>query len=218
MTNNLSSLYHFMHVMLLAGLSLFPNAVAYAENLRNESLHRLATCLIGSYSSEEQARLDTDYYDIRLHMVLIWKQRTDGYWLYVEQALASTQARPYRQRVYHLTQPTDSTFESGVYTLSDPMRFAGRWKDENPLSLLTPDSLTKRDGCSIILMQKGADFFEGSTIGTGCPSELRGAAYATSEVKLWKDKLISWDRGFDKEGKQVWGAQKGGYVFRKLEE
>jgi hypothetical protein len=27
--------------------------------------------------------------------------------------------------------------------------------------------------------------------------------------------MVSWDRGFDKEGKQVWGAQKGGYRFVK---
>lgn len=205
-----------MMILACAAVWVVGSRASYAEIPENASLHRLATWLTGTYSSEEQAKIDTDYFDIRLHMVRVWKERSDGYWLYVEQALASKQERPYRQRVYHLTQPTDSTFESAVYTLSDPMRFAGQWRDENPLSLLTPDSLTKRDGCSIILMQKGEDFFEGNTIGTGCPSELRGAAYATSEVKLWQDKLISWDRGFDKEGQQVWGAQKGGYVFKKL--
>lgn len=217
MNNNLFPHCYFTFTLLLLCHTISP-AVVHAENPRVESLDRLVTFLIGSYSSEEQAKADTDYYDIRLRMVCIWKQRTDGHWLYVEQALASKQDHPYRQRVYRLARLTDSTFESAVYTLPDPTRFAGHWKNENPLSLLTLDSLTKRDGCSIILMQEGEDFFEGSTLGTGCPSELRGAAYATSEVKLWKDKLVSWDRGFDKEGKQVWGAEKGGYVFKKLNE
>jgi hypothetical protein len=29
-------------------------------------------------------------------------------------------------------------------------------------------------------------------------------------------QLLSWDRGYDKEGKYVWGAEKGGYVFDKI--
>jgi hypothetical protein len=47
---------------------------------------------------------------------------------------------------------------------------------------------------------------------------LKGASYATSEVVIYSDKLISWDRGWNDEGKQVWGAQKGGYVFLKQKE
>jgi hypothetical protein len=30
--------------------------------------------------------------------------------------------------------------------------------------------------------------------------------------------LKSWDRGFNKENKQVWGAVKGAYEFIKIEE
>jgi len=32
-------------------------------------------------------------------MVQIWEERTDGYWLYVEQAIAGYQDKPYRQRI-----------------------------------------------------------------------------------------------------------------------
>jgi hypothetical protein len=27
--------------------------------------------------------------------------------------------------------------------------------------------------------------------------------------------LLTWDQGFDKDGKQVWGAVKGGYEFKR---
>jgi hypothetical protein len=27
--------------------------------------------------------------------------------------------------------------------------------------------------------------------------------------------ILSWDRGFDANGNQVWGAEKGGYIFKK---
>ncbi len=39
--------------------------------------------------------------------------------------------------------------------------------------------------------------------------------YTTSEVVLSSDRMVSWDRGWDAEGKQAWGAEKGGYVFIK---
>jgi len=58
--------------------------------------------------------------------------------------------------------------------------------------------------------------FVGGTEGKGCASDLRRATYATSEVVVKLDHLTSWDRGFDKSDRQVWGAEKGGYVFLKL--
>ena len=83
------------------------------------------------------------------------------------------------------------------------------------LAGLTPDSLADRQGCSIYLHKRGKKMFSGATTGKECQSSLRGAAYATSEVTVYPDKLVSWDRGWDKDDKQVWGAEKGGYVFVK---
>jgi len=37
----------------------------------------LLTWMSGSFSSAEQAEADTNYYDIRLEMVQIWKERND---------------------------------------------------------------------------------------------------------------------------------------------
>ena len=55
----------------------------------------------------------------------------------------------------------------------------------------------------------------GSTQGKGCSSTLGGASYATSQVTVTPLELRSWDQGFDAAGKQVWGAEKGPYVFLK---
>ena len=57
---------------------------------------------------------------------------------------------------------------------------------------------------------------DGRTLGDLCKSTLRGAAYATSVVSIGRAALVSWDRGFDESGKQVWGAVKSGYVFEKI--
>jgi len=53
-------------------------------------------------------------------------------------------------------------------------------------------------------------------MGDGCESTLRGAAYATSEVRLTLARMESWDRGFDRPGTQVWGATEGPYIFERV--
>ena len=35
-------------------------------------------------------------------------------------------------------------------------------------------------------------------------------------AEIRADRIVSWDRGFDAEGRQVWGAENGPYVFDKL--
>lgn len=67
--------------------------------------------------------------------------------------------------------------------------------------------------CSIVLEPDGPDAFKGATVGEGCASSLRDAAYVTSEVRLTPGLLVSWDRGWTAEGEQAWGAVKGGYEF-----
>ena len=198
-------------------LLFYSEAHSQSLNSGKDDLLVLVNLMQGSFSSQEQSKNDTDYFDIRLHMKKIWNDRTDGYWLYVEQAVASAMEKPYRQRVYHITQNGDSIFESSVFTLNNPLRFAGDWKKENALESLTPDSLVSREGCSVYLIKTGEKIFEGSTEGKDCQSDLRGAKYAKSEVKVTYDGLISWDRGYDENDKQVWGAEKGGYIFKRIQ-
>lgn len=177
----------------------------------------LTRWMTGSFSSAAQAAGDPDNFrDIRLRMTPVWTARDDGPWLYVEQAAATSLDKPYRQRLYRLSKgAARETFESAVYELpGDPLVFAGAWKTPELIEGLTPSDLSARQGCSIILrFEEGA--FRGSTQGKECISTLRGAAYATSEVVIEESRLVSWDRGFDAEGAQKWGAEKGGYVFVK---
>lgn len=182
-------------------------------------LDLLASRMTGTYSSARQAAADPAYFEISLVMTPIWQDRpgADERWLYVEQAMASALAKPYRQRIYRLTQVGPRTFKSDVYTLpGNPLDYAGAWRDPSRFAALKPSDLTLRDGCSILLDYDG-DAFRGGTEGTKCPSDLRGAAYATSQATIKPDRMISWDRGFDAQGKQVWGAEAGGYVFMRVE-
>lgn len=211
---SINSQFRIFYVIFI-GITIVAVLLNLSCTQKVNDLERLAEWMSGSFSSVEQAARDSNFFDIRLQMMPIWKDRTDGIWLYVEQAAADYLDKPYRQRVYKLLQEDENTFMSMVYTLNDPLRFAGAWQDETPLAGLTPDSLTEREGCAIILKKEGSDVFTGSTVDKNCSSNLRGASYATSEVTIRPTELISWDRGFDAEDNQVWGAATGGYIFKK---
>ena len=200
---------------LCLGLGFGMAAKAQAPKPDKE-LDRLVQYMTGSFSSAEQAAADSAYFDIRLHMARIWRQRSasEGYWLYVEQAMATRADKPYRQRVYHVHRDAQRRLVSEVFELRQPLRFAGQYAQAEPLAGLGPDSLLPRQGCEIVLTST-AQGFAGRTGDRTCPSNLRGASYATSQVTLTEQVLESWDRGFDETGKQVWGAEKAGYHFVK---
>lgn len=185
------------------------------EKLNKKDLQTLKERMEGNYNSKEQAAADSSYFNIVLHMKQIWNDDKDGYWLYVEQAVSQMQQKPYRQRIYHVYKQDNETLVSKVYEMKEPLRFAGAWKDAAKLGTLTKDSLIDRQGCSICLKKNKDGDYYGSTPGKECLSNLRGATYATSEVVIKKDRLVSWDRGWDATDKQVWGAEKGGYIFIK---
>lgn len=181
----------------------------------SEKLTLFNDMLEGVYNSSEQAAMDSDYLNISLVMKRIWTDRTDGYWLYVEQALTAKPEKPYRQRVYQLIQKGENTFISRVYQFNDPLLYAGAHKDTTILKKLSFDKLTTKEGCDVIMNKYGTSF-EGGTKGKNCASSLKGATYATSEIILEAKVLKSWDRGFDEEDKQVWGAEKGPYLFKRI--
>jgi CpeT/CpcT family (DUF1001) len=169
----------------------------------------------GKYNSAAQAKSDTDYYNISLVMTPIWKDRTDGRWLYVEQAMATKLDKPYRQRVYHLQHPGSNIYTSDIYTIKDALTFAGAQNNDTLLKKLSFDKIELKDGCTVTLTDKGNNNYEGGTDAAKCPSDLRGAKYATTKITMKKGELVSWDQGFDANDKQVWGATKGGYIFVK---
>ncbi len=204
---------------LLAGLlaALLPGFAA--QNLSAQSdaeLENLVKRMTGDFSSQLQSVRDSDYYDIRLHIRPIWTSDRSGHWLYVEQATASSEEKPYRQRVYKVEKDGATGFKSTVYVLPDPAKWIGAYKNVALFDQLKPSDLGLRDGCTVYLTKKNEDgAYSGSTRGEACESNLQGAKYATSSVLITDEMLISWDQGFNAEGKQVWGAKKGGYEFVK---
>lgn len=203
-----------MRPLLLTIVLCAALAQAPVNAQRTRALEQLATTMAGSYTSAAQAKADTNYFEIELEMVRIWPKRRDGVWFYVEQATAESKGKPYRQRVYHLQQLDDSTFTSSILSIKGGATWYGAYADPVKLAALPADSLVAMDGCAITLHRRGSTYV-GSTHERDCPNQRSAATYATSEVTLLPDRMISWDRGYNAQGEQVWGAEKGGYVFIK---
>jgi len=179
------------------------------------SLEELAAWMTGSFSSQEQSQADQDFFDIRLEMFRIWDEDSDGVWFYVEQAAATHLQQPYRQRVYHLVALEDQRFSSEIFSLPEPEAFINAFQDKERFKSLKKEDLTIREGCKVILKKEGSSYV-GGTNEKDCTSKLRGATYATTDIVVTETSLTSWDRGYNDQDKQVWGAEKAGYIFKKV--
>ena len=200
----------FLFVTFLYSSCIYENNDSITENDVTELLELMQ----GSFNSRNQSLTDSNYYDITLHMYPIWGSNNN--FIYVEQSVSSMQEKPYRQRIYEIKRNSDSTFTSVIYKLPNDSLFVGAWRDTSLFRDLKISELTRLDGCEVILKNVGEKHYLGSTDEKSCPSVLYGASYATSEVEILNDKIISWDRGFDIDDNQIWGATNGGYVFNKI--
>ncbi|RNC91893.1 MAG: hypothetical protein ED555_01910 [Allomuricauda sp.] len=182
---------------------------------KDTELETLYALMQGSFNSEKQSLADSTYYNISLHMYPIWDGQ--GNWLYVEQAINAMQDKPYRQRIYEVKRTEDGQLASYVYTIPNDSVWIGKWKTPKAFDSLSPHQLEIRKGCEVLLSKTSDSVFAGKTQDATCESSLRGASYAMSKVEITPDGITSWDQGFDSEGKQVWGATEGGYIFDKIE-
>ncbi len=205
-------------ILFVTAIIAFASACSSSRKLAapDPELEKIVSWMVGDFSSQAQSKRDSDFFDIRLHIRPIWIKDKGNHWLYVEQATAAAESKPYRQRVYKVER--DSVmgwFRSVVYTLPDQEKWAGAYKTPEKFDALKPSDLSLRDGCAVYLRIQQDGSYAGATRGKGCESTLKGAKYASSKVTLNPRMLRSWDQGFNEKGEQVWGATKGGYEFAR---
>ncbi len=183
-----------------------------------DELNALAAWMAGEYETSNTPNGERGVTS-RLLMIPFGGEGGEQYWLYIEQAASNNLSVPYRQRVYQLRKIGQNLFEAVVYALIHAEAFAigERVKSRNHiLKKLGAGELVERPGCSIIMRKMSGESFAGGTLGEGCPTEIGEALYATSQIVVSEKEIISWDKGFDRSGKQVWGATMGGVVFKKI--
>lgn len=193
-------------------LLFFTPFLLQAQN--SNELELLQKYMTGSFNSAAQAETDTNYFNIRLDMVQIWKQSKDGFWLYVEQAVNKEGVKPYRQRVYHVEETEQGVFRSTIYKIDSAHWYTGMANQPELEKKLSMESIEILPGCALTLKLNG-DTFIGETKKGECLNAWGKAKYATSEVEISESQMISWDRGWDEKHQHVWGAENGGYIFVK---
>lgn len=153
-----------------------------ATSNNSAALNELVSIMQGHYSSEKQSIADTDYYNISLRMIPIWKQK--GHYLFVEQAIFDKQDKPYRVRIYKVSQRSANEFISEIYTLKNEKEWIGKWATPEVYDQLTESDIELKQGCEVVLKREGKNKFTGATGDKTCPSELRGASWANSKVTV----------------------------------
>jgi hypothetical protein len=185
-------------------------------------LWRLACYLAGDFSSVHQANRIGVFHHIDLSHVPIWHNRTDGYWLYVEQRFAAD-GNAYRRRVYQVcnavgqadSQPTHQ-YESRIYNIADPAGLPTLLEDPTMHERLTMDDITPNPGCTVFLTELGDLGFNGVNNCATCLDSSGNNSILTQMLVL-RDMVIALDRGYDVSGAQVWGSTAGPYEFIKSE-
>lgn len=211
--------YFFRHTACALLFCLTAAACSSPKNLGappDHEVEELARMMTGDFNSTAQSQRDSAFLDIRLHICPIWLKDKNNRWLYVEQAAATAQDKPYRQRVYKVERDANGKLRSVVYLLPDPQsKWVGGHNNPAVFDQIKPADLSIREGCAVYLSKRSDGSYGGGTHGRGCESTLRGATHATSMVVVKNTMLRSWDQGFNDKKEQVWGATKGGYEFVK---
>ncbi|KAH7437839.1 hypothetical protein KP509_05G091700 [Ceratopteris richardii] len=185
---------------------------------------KLADALVGERFSTEQAIKDSDtYLDLRLKSCPAAELEDGSRVIYVEQAFASEPVNPYIQRFLKV-KPCPKDFKCDVevasFTIRNPEEyenFCERPKEQRPQPVKVVGDIGEHLTTLQMLqcLPNEQCLYKGSTPPGGIPNSLEGATTSTSDLVVFKDGTMQcWDRGYNVQGIQVWGIEKGPYEFK----
>ncbi len=199
-------------VALLAALPL--------PSLAETDADRVAARLAGTWDSRDQAIRDPGLRQIRMIFAPVPKSRlgAGAPVLYFEEALLATPDQPLRQAFLRLeAEEGTGRVLLKSFEPKEGASVSGKWRDPEDLALFGSGDVRERPGCAIALRPRN-DWWEGSTVGTGCPFARDGARTLTLEIALGTETLAWWERGLGADGRQVWGPPKAPLLSRRSKE
>ncbi|KAE8665918.1 Chromophore lyase CRL [Hibiscus syriacus] len=212
-----------LKTLLLIGGALLLKRLTKSTTRRDHA-KILARSLSGEKFSQEQASRNPDsYFNIRTLTCPATEMADGSKVLYSEQAFWRTPHKPFRQRFYMVKPcPKDlkCDVEVGTYAIRDMdeyKNFCDRARDQRPLPEEVIDDVAEHlTTIHLKRCERGKRcLYEGSTPPGGFPNSWNGATHCTSELSVLKNNEIhTWDRGYDDDGNQVWGAKEGPYEFK----
>jgi hypothetical protein len=213
-----------MGVCWLTTATLF-NADASSASASNPALNQqveeVASRLEGVMDTSAQAAINSKAPNVRMTTCRI--QVTDvasanadeSIFLYQEQALSQDLSKPYRQRFLQLSPSLYSqSVRSRSFKPANPSAWTGLCNKPTADRTIQFKDLGN-PVCNVFLKRSGNDYI-GNTPIDGCPAKVRGAVRITNHIELRSIGMDTWDRGFDANGKQVWGARAESYQYRRI--
>lgn len=215
--------------IVLLGASVLSHftLVAVAQDKAGSSVYNqqqvedVASRLEGTMDTSARARVNPKAANVRMTACRVSvsedTEQSGGkpIFLYQEQALSNELNKPYRQRFLEISSVNNGrTVRSQSYKPANPesvINLCNRPTTERSVKF----SELGKPVCNVYLTRSGENYI-GVTPTQGCPANVRGAVTITNTIFLSKTGMNTWDRGFDADGKQVWGALAESYEFRKI--
>jgi hypothetical protein len=176
---------------------------------------QLARWMAADFSNQAQAFENPPFFaHIRVAMRPLPLEFLDGISLFLEQAYDIALQEPYRMRVLKLV-PSEDVIEIENYLVINEEDFYGAAREPVRLANLTPDRLTKLDGCSHLVEWTGNGFSGYVQPGKKCIVNRKGQdTYLASTFEIDADRFSSLDRGCDLvTDERVWGSIAGPFEF-----
>jgi hypothetical protein len=185
----------------------------------DQRIGEVVSRLVGTMDTSAQAATNPKIANVqmitcRVRVANPSPQAKEAVFLYQEQGMADKLAKPYRQRFLRIAP---SIYSQSIESLSFKPDNLSAWvglcnKPEGDRTVQRRD--LGQPICSVFLRKTGS-VYVGNTPVDGCPAKVRGAVRITNRVILHETGMDTWDRGFDAQGKQVWGAESDSYQFRR---
>jgi CpeT/CpcT family (DUF1001) len=194
--------------------------VVLPEAVKPESVQTVANLLAGVMDTSAQAAANPKAANVQMTtcQIRVMAENNDldrdSIFLYQEQAIAGKLDQPYRQRFLQIKPSTDGQVESQSFKPKNPQELIGFCDRPPSLGRAISSADLGTPVCSVFLKPTG-DQFIGETPPQGCPTTARGAVRITNTVELFANGMDTWDRGFDVNGQQLWGAKTESYQYRR---
>ena len=202
--------------MLLAGLWLGSSSVAMAQTqpLSQQDVAAVVGHLTRTMDTTAQAARNPRYVGVTLTTCPVQVSGQEGVYIYQEQTLVEAPDSPYRQRFLQIALSADATrVESRTFKPTMPDVRTGICQRAEP----TVDAEALGNMVCVVALRPAPLGYVGSTPSDGCPVNLQGAVRLTNTIVLHRDGMDTWDRGYNDQGVQVWGARAEPYRYRWVE-
>jgi CpeT protein len=135
---------------------------------------------------------------------------------HVRQARRDDPGKPYRERLYTVHVLGDRSLLLDIHHPPEDLSKRDFLSPEH-VEMFSHSPLKQHPPPAARLMVlAGKTGFDGGLVPSRIACRNGSAAWITSRLELFTGGMTTWDRGFDSEGRQVWGPGEEGTKFRRV--